>query len=211
MHRCISLIPKPMLLQNADRHMTNAGELRLVTKCQLPSPMAIRGSSNLPVMVFIHGESYEWNAGNPYDGRTLASFGGVIVITINYRLGILAVDRSARGNYGLMDQVAALHWIQDNIREFGGNTRNVTVFGQGYGAACVNLLMLSPMAKGLFQRAIMHSGSALSSWAIARDAITHTMNIARTLDCPAQDSTALVECMRKKKLEDIMGGRDTDP
>ncbi|GFY40339.1 neuroligin-4, X-linked [Trichonephila inaurata madagascariensis] len=107
----------------------------------------IRGASNLPVMVYIHGESYEWNAGNPYDGRVLASFGGVIVVTINYRLGVL----------------------------------------------------------GLFQRAIMHSGSALSSWAIARDAITHTMYIARILDCPAQDSTALVECMRKKKLEDIMG------
>lgn len=59
-----------------------------------------------------------------------------------------AVDRSARGNYGLMDQVAALHWIQDNIGEFGGDTGNVTVFGQGHGAACVNLLMLSPMAKG---------------------------------------------------------------
>lgn len=64
-------------------------------------------------------------------------------------LGFLpAVDRSARGNYGLMDQVAALHWIQDNIAEFGGDPKNVTVFGQGHGAACVNLLMLSPMAKG---------------------------------------------------------------
>lgn len=59
-----------------------------------------------------------------------------------------SVDRSARGNYGLMDQVAALHWIQDNIIEFGGDPDNVTVFGQGHGAACVNLLMLSPMAKG---------------------------------------------------------------
>lgn len=58
------------------------------------------------------------------------------------------MDHSARGNYGLMDQVAALHWIQDNIIEFGGDPENVTVFGQGHGAACVNLLMLSPMAKG---------------------------------------------------------------
>ncbi|XP_055937679.1 neuroligin-4, X-linked-like isoform X2 [Argiope bruennichi] len=189
-------------------YLTNQSEDCLYLNIYVPSSV-IRGASNLPVMVYIHGESYEWNAGNPYDGRALASFGGVIVVTINYRLGVLgflpAVDRSARGNYGLMDQVAALHWIQDNIREFGGNTRNVTVFGQGYGAACVNLLMLSPMAKGLFQRAIMQSGSALSSWAIARDAITHTMHIARILDCPVQDSIALVECMRKKKLEDIMG------
>ncbi|XP_015923110.1 neuroligin-4, X-linked [Parasteatoda tepidariorum] len=187
--------------------LTNQSEDCLYLNIYVPGT-ALRGASNLPVMVYIHGESYEWNAGNPYDGRVLASFGNVIVVTINYRLGILgflpAVDRSARGNYGLMDQVAALHWIQDNIREFGGDPANVTIFGQGYGAACVNLLMLSPMAKGLFQRAIMQSGSALSSWAIARDAITHTNYIARVLDCPAQDSTALVECMRKKKLEDIM-------
>ncbi|KAG8194051.1 hypothetical protein JTE90_003001 [Oedothorax gibbosus] len=160
-------------------------------------------------MVYIHGESYEWNAGNPYDGRVLASFGNVIVVTLNYRLGILgflpAVDRVSRGNYGLMDQVAALHWIQDNIGEFGGDAGNVTVMGQGHGAACVNMLMLSPMARGLFQRAIMQSGSALSPWAIARDAITHTNYVARILDCPALDSTALVECLRKIDLQDIMG------
>ncbi|XP_054721244.1 neuroligin-4, X-linked-like [Uloborus diversus] len=159
-------------------------------------------------MVFIHGESYEWNAGNPYDGRVLASYGNVVVVTINYRLGVLgflpAVDKSARGNYGLMDQVAALHWIQENIEEFGGDASNVTIFGHGYGAACVNLLMLSPMAKGLFHRAIMQSGSALSPWAIAHEAITHTHHIAEALDCPAQDNTALVECLRKRELQEIM-------
>lgn len=187
--------------------LMNQSEDCLYLNIYVPSTV-LRGATKVPVMVYIHGESYEWNAGNPYDGRVLTSFGNVIVVTLNYRLGVLgflpAVDRSARGNYGLMDQVAALHWIQDNIAEFGGDTGNVTVFGQGHGAACVNLLMLSPMARGLFQRAIMQSGSALSSWAIARDAITHTLHIARVLDCPAQDSTALVECMRKKKLEDIM-------
>ncbi|XP_035214795.1 neuroligin-4, X-linked-like isoform X3 [Stegodyphus dumicola] len=188
--------------------LANQSEDCLYLNIYIPATV-IRATEKLPVMVYIHGESYEWNAGNPYDGRVLASFGNVIVITINYRLGVLgflpAVDRSARGNYGLMDQVAALHWIQDNIGEFGGDTDNITIFGQGHGAACVNLLMLSPMARGLFQRAIMQSGSSLSSWAIARDAITHTAHIAKVLDCPAQDSTALVECMRKKKLEDIMG------
>ena len=66
-------------------------------------------------------------------------------------LGFLpAVDKSARGNYGLMDQVAALHWIQENIGEFGGDAENITIFGHGFGAAFVNLLMLSPMAKGIY-------------------------------------------------------------
>lgn len=59
-----------------------------------------------------------------------------------------AVDASSRGNYGIMDQVAALHWIQENVAEFGGNPKNVTVFGHGHGAACVNLLMLTPLTKG---------------------------------------------------------------
>nr|XP_042897564.1 neuroligin-4, X-linked-like [Parasteatoda tepidariorum] len=162
----------------------------------------------LPVMVYIHGESYEWNAGNPYDGRVLSSYGNVIVVTINYRLGILgflpALDRSARGNYGLMDQVAALHWVQDNIAEFGGDPNNVTAFGQGHGAACINLLMLSPMAKGLFHRAILQSGSALCPWAIAKDAIAHTQRLAKYLLCPIHESMALIECLRKRSLEDIM-------
>ncbi|XP_023210237.1 neuroligin-3-like [Centruroides sculpturatus] len=159
-------------------------------------------------MMYIHGESYEWNSGNPYDGSVLASFGNVVVITINYRLGVLgflpAMEGSARGNYGLMDQVAALHWIQENVAEFGGDPRNVTLFGHGQGAACVNLLMLSPMAKGLFQRAIIQSGSALSPWAIAREALTYTRHLARVLGCPIQESNALVDCMRERPVADIM-------
>ena len=217
--------------------------------------------------MFIHGESYEWNAGSTYDGSVLASAANILVVTINYRLGILgefsflfqtcpffnefssghffslpfslnwilvetfenhfnlldvfpllisllcenflecfsfwfdigtvwafpeflikltkirflfifyfvafscfyfflpffhrfysvsiagfypSPDGSARGNFGLMDQVAALHWIQANIREFGGDERNVTIAGHGHGAACVNFLTLSPMARGKY-------------------------------------------------------------
>ncbi|PRD36346.1 UNVERIFIED_CONTAM: Neuroligin-2 [Trichonephila clavipes] len=59
-----------------------------------------------------------------------------------------AVEGSSRGNYGIMDQVAALHWIQENIAEFGGDPKNVTIFGHGHGAACVNLLMLTPLTRG---------------------------------------------------------------
>ncbi|XP_055936157.1 neuroligin-4, X-linked-like isoform X3 [Argiope bruennichi] len=167
-----------------------------------------REPTKLPVMVYIHGESYDWNSGNPYDGSVLASFGGVVVVTINYRLGVLgflpAFDGTARGNYGLMDQVAALHWIQENIAEFGGDANNVTLFGQGHGAACVNFLMISPMARGLFQRAIMQSGSAFSPWALARDAATFTRYLASVLDCPTRDNTALVDCIRQRSISDIM-------
>ncbi|XP_017491773.1 PREDICTED: neuroligin-4, X-linked-like, partial [Rhagoletis zephyria] len=148
---------------------------------------ATRELARLPVLMFIHGESYEWNAGSTVDGSVLASASGLVVVTINYRLGILGFfpspGGSARGNFGLMDQVAALHWIQENIREFGGDERNVTVMGHGTGAACVNFLMLSPMARGLFHRAIMASGSALSPWAIASDAVLHGQTVARAVGC----------------------------
>uniref|UniRef100_T1JPI5 Carboxylesterase type B domain-containing protein n=1 Tax=Strigamia maritima TaxID=126957 RepID=T1JPI5_STRMM len=105
-------------------------------------------------MVYVHGESFEWNSGNAYDASVLSSFGDVVVVTINYRLGVLgflSVEiQGARGNYGLLDQVAALHWIQENIHEFGGDSRNVTLFGHDYGAACANFLMISPVTRGTF-------------------------------------------------------------
>ncbi|XP_023220492.1 neuroligin-4, X-linked-like [Centruroides sculpturatus] len=166
-------------------------------------------------MVYIHGESYEWNSGNPYDGSVLASYGLVVVVTINYRLGVLgflpSLDNSARGNYGLMDQVAALHWIQENIGGFGGDPRNVTVFGHDYGAACTNFLMISPMARGLFNRAILQSGSALSSWAIANDAISYTHHLANRLACPTKNNVLLVECMRQRPLSDIIRAQPKPP
>ncbi|KOC69648.1 Neuroligin-2 [Habropoda laboriosa] len=118
------------------------------------------GGRRYPVIVFVHGESYEWSSGNPYDGSVLASYGGVVVVTINYRLGILGflnanTDSHLRSpaNYGLMDQIAALHWVQENIGYFGGDPGNVTLIGHGTGAACVNFLMTShavPDGKSIF-------------------------------------------------------------
>ena len=113
----------------------------------------------LPVMVFIHGGDFETGSGGEFDGSILASYGNVLVVTLNYRLGLLGffpsvfdgTSRGNFGNYGLMDQAAALHWLQENIAEFGGLSNNVTVFGYGSGAACIQLLMLSPMAKGKFK------------------------------------------------------------
>ncbi|XP_035227237.1 neuroligin-4, X-linked-like [Stegodyphus dumicola] len=128
------------------------------------------------------------------------------------------MEGSARGNYGLTDQVAALHWVQENIAEFGGDPKNVTLFGQGHGAACINFLVLSPMAKGstlfpagLFHRAIMMSGSALSSWAIARDANIYAQQIARTLGCPTTQPASLLECLRERSVADILRVQTTVP
>lgn len=131
------------------------------------------GQSPLPVMVWIHGGSNtNGSASQPeYDGASVAR-SGVLMVSINYRLDIfgflahpeLTAESATRssGNYGLLDQIAALQWVQRNIAAFGGDPGNVTVFGESAGAIDISLLMASPLAKGLFARAIGESGSALS-------------------------------------------------
>lgn len=127
-------------------------------------------SNRLPVLVWAHGGAYAEGSGSvpAYDGEGLAQK-GVVVVTINYRLGIfgfLAYPELSResehhvsGNYGLLDQIAALQWVARNIAAFGGDPTRVTFAGQSAGAGSVHLLSISPMAKGLFQRAIAESGS----------------------------------------------------
>ncbi|WP_378729492.1 carboxylesterase/lipase family protein [Nocardia brasiliensis] len=118
------------------------------------------GAAGLPVMVWIHGGAYlEGTSGNPHhDGATLAR-SGVVVVNINYRVGVegFAHIGGAPDNRGILDQAAALQWVQDNVSAFGGAPGNVTVFGQSAGAGCIAALMTMPLAAGLFQRAIAQS------------------------------------------------------
>ncbi|XP_047496487.1 neuroligin-1-like [Penaeus chinensis] len=175
-----------------------------------------------PVMVYIHGESYEWNSGNPYDGSVLASSGRVVVVTVNYRLGVLGFLNTNESphqrsitNYGLMDQIAALHWLKENIAEFGGDPDNVTMFGHGTGAACINFLMTSkavPKNPKLFHRAILMSGSSLAPWALVNDPFKNTRRIAQALNCsdvPLGDE--LKKCLRVKNLHQIMQAQSEIP
>jgi len=123
-----------------------------------------------PVMVFIHGGSFIAGSGSQpqYDGANLAAR-GVVVVTINYRLGVFGYlahpELSAEsplhtsGNYGLLDQMAALRWVRQNIASFGGDARNVTVFGESAGASSIGYLMVAPDARGLFDKAILESPS----------------------------------------------------
>jgi para-nitrobenzyl esterase len=125
------------------------------------------GARNLPVMVWVHGGSLRTGASELYNPTGLVGH-GVIVVTINYRLGALGFLADSAlasrpggpsGNYGLMDQQAALRWVQRNIRGFGGNPRNVTLFGESAGGLSTLSQLVSPGARGLFQRAIVESGS----------------------------------------------------
>lgn len=125
-------------------------------------------SGGRPVMLFIHGGAFVVGSSRNtyYDGSQLAARGDVVVVTINYRLGPWGfLDLRAFGaryaesaNLGLLDQVAALRWVRDNIENFGGNPANVTIFGESAGAASVGDLLSMPMAKGLFAKAILESG-----------------------------------------------------
>ncbi|XP_072394349.1 neuroligin-4, Y-linked [Diabrotica undecimpunctata] len=171
-----------------------------------------------PVIVYIHGESFEWNSGNPYDGSVIASYADLVVITINYRLGILgflnanpAPHLKARvANYGLMDQIAALHWIQQNVALFGGDPNNVTLAGHGSGAACINFLMISPtVMPGLFHRTILLSGSALSSWALVEDPVNYAVKLAKEVNCSipedvGRDHEIIVDCLREIALTELL-------
>jgi para-nitrobenzyl esterase len=138
-----------------------------------PAKAATAAHTKLPVMVWIHGGSNSNGAASQpeYMGAKLAR-NGVIVVSLNYRLDVFGYlahpdltkesSTMSSGNYGLLDQIAALKWVQKNIAEFGGDPQRVTVFGESAGAIDVSLLMVSPLTSGLFSRAIGESGAALS-------------------------------------------------
>jgi len=133
---------------------------------------ALKPPQPAPVMVWIHGGSFMSGAGSlpGYDGTRLA-MRGVVVVTINYRMGVFGYmahpDLSAEsphhtsGNYALLDQMAALRWVRDNITAFGGDSRNITVFGESAGASSIAYMMASPLAQGLFDKAILESPGLL--------------------------------------------------
>ncbi|XP_062061541.1 neuroligin 4-like isoform X3 [Lepus europaeus] len=114
-------------------------------------------------------------------------------------------DQAAKGNYGLLDQIQALRWVEENVGAFGGDPKRVTVFGSGAGASCVSLLTLSHYSEGLFQKAIIQSGTALSSWAVNYQPAKSTRLLAERLGCGAGgDSAALVRCLRAREAEELV-------
>ncbi len=119
------------------------------------------GSARYPVMVWIHGGLFEFGTGAAYDGRHFAR-DGIVCVTINYRVGAEGFLYLGEGsaNLGLLDQIAALEWVQENIAAFGGDPNNVTIFGESAGAMSVAMLLAMPRAEGLFRRVIAQSGAA---------------------------------------------------
>jgi para-nitrobenzyl esterase len=131
------------------------------------APADVKSNTRLPVMFWIYGGGFAGGESDDYDGSLLARQGHVIVVTINYRVGILGTFAhpalTAEGhlfsNYALMDQQFALRWVRQNITGFGGNPHNVTIFGESAGALSVYAQLISPLATNMFERAIAESGS----------------------------------------------------
>ena len=161
-----------------------------------------------PVMVYIHGGGYEVGTPVISPGDVIPLW-GVVLVTIQYRLGpfgfVTTGDPVAPGNYGMLDQIAALKWIQENIEDFGGNPSKVTIFGESAGGSSVGLHVLSPRSKGLFHRAIAISGVELSPYAIGSNisAVEHTKDLAKTVKCPVDESTAVIECLRSREARNL--------
>ncbi|KAL4685453.1 hypothetical protein H8959_001050 [Pygathrix nigripes] len=172
------------------------------------TPAYSHEGSNLPVMVWIHGGALVIGMASMYDGSMLAAFENVVVVTIQYRLGVLGFfstgDKHATGNWGYLDQVAALRWVQQNIAHFGGNPDRVIIFGESAGGTSVSSLVVSPVSQGLFHGAIMESGVALLPGLIASSGDVISTVVANLSACDPVDSEALVGCLQSKSQEEIL-------
>ncbi|XP_032511613.2 esterase FE4-like [Danaus plexippus] len=149
-----------------------------------------------PVLVYIHGGAFNFGSGgkNIYGPNFLVQK-EVIVVTFNYRVGILGFlclrIKEAPGNAGIKDQIAALKWVKENIAAFGGDPDNITIFGGSSGAASVSLILNSKSATGLFKRAIIQSGSSLAPWAIDRNPLETARLLAQSAGYNTEDPMEL--------------------
>ncbi|XP_058812191.1 juvenile hormone esterase [Topomyia yanbarensis] len=163
---------------------------------------------SFPVMVWIHGGAFSFGSGNSFlYGADYLVPEGVVLVTFNYRLGplgFLSVGKDAPGNAGLKDQILALKWVQENIAAFGGDPKMVTIFGQSAGSVSVHMLMMSPLAKGLFHRAIAQSGTALNPWAIARSPKERAFRLGEQLGCFTNNTDELLSYLRKASPQKIV-------
>ena len=163
---------------------------------------------NLPVMVWIHGGGFNFgsNQFKNFNPEHLVDK-GVIVVTINYRLGAFGFlslgDESVPGNAGLKDQILALSWIQEHIESFGGDQKAVTIFGGSAGSYSISALLISPLSKGLFHRVISQSGTMLAtSWKtlLPDEALNISSSFTQILGCQSNNLT----CLQEQSIDAIL-------
>lgn len=177
------------------------------------SPKKRTSTKLLPVLVFIHGGIFKWGSADPlmYGPEYLMETKQVLVVTLQYRLnvfGFLAANHtSCKGNFGLKDQSLALKWVRNNIRHFGGDSRRVTLMGQSAGASSVQYQMMSKRSNGLFQRAVLMSGSALVFWALSRNPeaqFRQFATVAGVLNPETESPEEIIRQLREKPAAELM-------
>uniref|UniRef100_H2ZN19 Carboxylic ester hydrolase n=1 Tax=Ciona savignyi TaxID=51511 RepID=H2ZN19_CIOSA len=181
------------------------------------TPVRSRHAEPLAVLVWIYGGSYYSGTSSLalYDGRYLAATGGVVVVSLNYRLGpigfLAPLADETPGNVGLLDQQLALKWVRDNIREFGGNPNNVTVMGESAGAASIGLHTIAPSSRGLFSRVILQSGNQMTPWSTIslETSLNRTRTLAANLNCPKPRTASeadILACLRTHTANEVFAG-----
>ncbi|XP_072554448.1 fatty acyl-CoA hydrolase precursor, medium chain-like [Paramormyrops kingsleyae] len=172
------------------------------------TPVKPTEDTELPVMVWIHGGGFVLAGASVFDGSALAAYQNVVVVLIQYRLGLLGFfstgDEHAPGNIGLLDQVAALQWVQENIQSFGGDPKSVTIFGESAGGVSVSLQTLSPLSAGLFHRAIAESGTARMKMLFNSNPLPVAQLLANMSGCDISSPKQIVDCIMQKSEEDLI-------
>ncbi|XP_076069707.1 carboxylic ester hydrolase-like [Oratosquilla oratoria] len=169
------------------------------------TPSHPRATSSYPVMVFFHDGTFRLWTPEYYSPRTFVER-GMVFVRVDYRrriFGFLSTEDSViPGNFGLKDQSMALRWVQENIKYYGGDPNQVTIIGDGAGAASVMFHIVSPYSAGLFSRAIMVSGSGLAPWAMGQDFRRVATGIAQRFNCPIQ-SQEMLHCLQQLDTSDF--------
>ncbi|KAH7934412.1 acetylcholinesterase [Rhipicephalus sanguineus] len=178
---------------------------------------ASNADSSRPVLVWIHGGGFSYGSANQalYSAVVLTALTDVLVVSINYRLGILgflnAYSPEAPGNVGLLDQVMALKWVKRNIEFFGGDPQRVTIFGQSAGSMSVHAHIMSPMSQGLFKRAVLMSGVmyGIDMWDTVQESVAKGDRVASMAGCLngrniSSDPEGVIDCLRSKSAEELV-------
>ncbi|CAF2198163.1 unnamed protein product [Rotaria magnacalcarata] len=220
--------PQPLEMSNGTKYayspnvcpQTNTYIFPMTESCLTLNVYSPTNASNLPVYVWIHGGSFTTGAGIlygacPFVSTSIINAVPVVVVTINYRLGLLGFladeglydersgnkNRSTTGNYGILDQIMALDWIKENIAGFNGDPTQITIGGESAGGASVTILLTSPLViSGTFQRAIIESGAIWPNVASNMEiAINSTGKVLR-----ANFNCTMVQCLRDLAIQDIL-------
>ncbi|XP_074109195.1 carboxylic ester hydrolase-like [Cotesia typhae] len=202
---------------DASRHAKKCGQINWFNKkiigdddCLYLNVYTRDLTAKKPVIFAIHGGNFSFGSGNDNVLGPDFLVEELIVVTINYRLGILGFlnleDESAPGNQGLKDQVLALKWVTRNISNFGGDPTNVTIYGYSAGGAAAHYLAISPLAEGLFHKAILQSGVASNPWAsVSVDSMKESaIKIAGALGLQSRDLAEVLKLLKTVQVKDLL-------